>query len=170
MQLKTILNRVQKHRSFMYGRGRLVQGARLAIEVEVRARANSWAKCSGCGSAAPGYDTLSARRFEFVPLWGIAVFLVYAMRRVTCPSCGVKVEAVPWSSGKHQLTDTYAWYLARWARRLSWKEVAEVFHTSWEKCSARWRWRSSGDVRIRTYLESVRLASMRSHGNAALDS
>ena len=73
MQLKTILNRVQKHRSFMYGRGRLVQGARLAIEVEVRARANSWAKCSGCGSAAPGYDTLSARRFEFVPLWGIAV-------------------------------------------------------------------------------------------------
>ena len=85
MQLKTLLNRVQKHRSFMYGRGRLVQGARLAIEVEVRARANSWAKCSGCGSAAPGYDTLSARRFEFVPLWGIAVFLVYAMRRVTCP-------------------------------------------------------------------------------------
>ena len=133
MQLKTILNRVQKHRSFMYGRGRLVQGARLAIEVEVRARANSWAKCSGCGSATPGYDTLSARRFEFVPLWGIAVFLVYAMRRVTCPSCGVKVEAVLWSSGKHQLTDTYAWYLARWARRLSWKEVAEVFHTSWEK-------------------------------------
>ncbi len=41
MQLKTILNRVQKHRSFMYGPARLVQGARLAIEVEVRARANT---------------------------------------------------------------------------------------------------------------------------------
>ena len=68
-----------------------------------------------------------------MPLWGIAVFLVYAMRRVACASCGVKVETVPWASGKHQLTDTYAWFLARWARRLSWKEVAEVFHTSWEK-------------------------------------
>lgn len=31
------------------------------------------------------------------------------------------------------MTDTYAWFLARWAKRLSWKEVAEVFHTSWEK-------------------------------------
>ena len=31
---------------------------------------------------------------------------VYAMRRVSCPSCGVKVETVPWASDKHQLTDT----------------------------------------------------------------
>jgi transposase len=133
MQVQTILNRIQKHRSFVYGPARLVQASRLAIEVEVRARANSRAKCSGCGRAAPGYDTLPVRRFEFVPLWGIAVYLVYAMRRVACVSCGVKVEMVPWASGKHQLTDTYAWFLARWARRLSWKEVAEVFHTSWEK-------------------------------------
>ena len=133
MQVKTILNRIQRHRSFVYGPVRLVQGTRLALEVEVRPRANSWAKCSGCGKAAPGYDTLATRRFEFVPLWGIAVFLVYAMRRVACASCGVKVETVPWASGKHQLTDTYAWFLARWARRLSWKEVADVFHTSWEK-------------------------------------
>ena len=76
---------------------------------------------------------LPARRFEFVPLWGLAVFLVYAMRRVACPRCGVKVETVPWAAGKHQLTDTYAWFLARWAGRLSWKEVAEVFQISWEK-------------------------------------
>ena len=133
MQLKTILNRVQRHESFVYGPTRLTESGRLALEVEVRPRANTRAKCSGCGSTAPGYDTLAERRFEFVPVWGIAVFLLYAMRRVSCPRCGVKVEAVPWSSGKHQLTDTYAWFLARWARRLSWKEVAEVFHTSWEK-------------------------------------
>ncbi len=37
MQLKTILNRVQKHRSFVYGPARLVQGAQLTIEVEVHA-------------------------------------------------------------------------------------------------------------------------------------
>ena len=130
MQVKTILNRIQRHRSFVYGPVRLVQGTRVALEVEVRPRANAWAKCSGCGKAAPGYDTLATKRFEFVPLWGVAVFLVYAMRRVACASCAVKVETVPWASGKHQLTDTYAWFLARWARRLSWKEVAGVFHTS----------------------------------------
>ena len=133
MQLKTILNRVQKHRCFVYGEARLVQRGRLALEVEVRPRANSRAKCSGCGNPGPGYDTLPTRRFEFVPLWGMPVFFLYAMRRVACVRCNVRVEMVPWAQGKHQLTDTYAWFLATWAKRLSWKEVGEVFHTSWEK-------------------------------------
>ncbi len=37
-----------------------------------------------------------------------------------------------WASGKHRLTEVYAWFLARWARRLSWKEVAGVFDASWD--------------------------------------
>ena len=57
------------------------------------------------GQAAPGYDTLAPRRFEFVPLWGIAVFFVYVMRRVACGDCGVKVEAVPWASGKRTVAE-----------------------------------------------------------------
>jgi transposase len=65
-------------------------------------------------------------------LWGIKVFLVYAPRRVKCPDCGVRVEALPWALGKRGLTQAYAWFLARWARRLSWREVAVVFRTSWE--------------------------------------
>ena len=44
----------------------------------------------------------------------------------------MKVESVPWARGKHRLTRSYAWFLARWAKRLSCKEVAEVFHTSWD--------------------------------------
>lgn len=39
---------------------------------------------------------------------------------------------MPWAEGKNHLTTTYAWFFARWARRLSWKEVAEVFHTTWD--------------------------------------
>ncbi|MEC4676654.1 MAG: hypothetical protein VST72_07040 [Nitrospirota bacterium] len=39
---------------------------------------------------------------------------------------------MPWVTGKHRLTDTYAWFLAGWAKRLSWKEVAEAFHTTWD--------------------------------------
>lgn len=82
--------------------------------------------------ATTGYDRLAARRFEFVPLWGMPVFFCYAMRRVDCPRCGVKVEAVPWAEGKNHLTIVYAWFLAAWAKRMSWKEVAEAFRTSWE--------------------------------------
>ena len=40
---------------------------------------------------APGYDQLAERRFEFIPLWGFLVFLLYTMRRVDCRRCGVVV-------------------------------------------------------------------------------
>jgi transposase len=132
MQLKTILNRVQHFKSFVYGKIQWVEGEeRPAIEVEVLARKNSRPICSGCGRPAPGYDRLPERRFEFVPLWGIAVCFVYAMRRVDCPRCGVTVERVPWARGKSHLTIAYRWFLARWAKRLSWDEVATIFHTTW---------------------------------------
>ncbi len=133
MQLKTILNRVQKIKSFVYGAVRWIEeDEEPAIEIEVRRRANSRAECSRCGRRGPGYDTLPERRFEFIPFWGIKVFFLYAPHRVDCPCCGVKVERMPWATGKHRLTDAYAWYLAGWAKRLSWKEVAEAFHTTWD--------------------------------------
>ena len=43
------------------------------------------------------------------------------MRRVGCPRCGVKVGAIPSASGKHRLTDAYAWFLPGWAKRLSYR-------------------------------------------------
>jgi len=133
MQLKTILNRTQKFKSFVYGAVRWVEDAKEPmIEAELRPRSNSRPICSACGHRRPGYDTLPSRRFEFIPLWGIKVFFRYAPRRVDCPACGIRVERMPWSAGKHHLTETYAWFLAGWAKRLSWKEVAEAFRTSWD--------------------------------------
>jgi transposase len=132
MQLKTILNRVEYFKSFVYGKVRWVDAEEPTIEVQIEARRNGRPICSGCQHAAPGYDRLAERRFEFVPLWGIAVYFVYAMRRVECPTCGVKVEQVPWCDGKNQLTTTYRWFLAGWAKRLSWKGVACAFGTTWQ--------------------------------------
>lgn len=132
MQLQTILNRVQRHKSFVYDTVRFRDDAgRLALDIALQHRANSKPICSGCQQKRPGYDRLPARRFEFVPLWGMAVFYVYALRRVNCPRCGIKAEQVPWAHGKEQLTTTYQLFLARWAKRLSWQEVAHVFRTSW---------------------------------------
>jgi transposase len=62
----------------------------------------------------------------------IRVVLIYTMRRVKCAHCGVKVERVPWTDGKSQLTTEYKWFLAGWARRMSWKDVAVSFHVSWD--------------------------------------
>ena len=100
MQLQTILHRVQPYKSFVYRQARFRDGgAGPALDVQVEARANGRPTCSGCGQKRPGYDRLAARRFQFVPLWGIAVYFVYALRRVECPRCGVKVERVP---GRHR--------------------------------------------------------------------
>lgn len=133
MQLQTILNRVEKNKSFLYRRVRFTEYTdSLELEVEIVPRANGRPICSGCGQKRPGYDRQPLRRFQFVPLWNIAVFFVYALRRVNCPECGVVVEQVPWCEGKQAHTRTYQWFLAQWARRLSWQEVARVFGTSWQ--------------------------------------
>jgi transposase len=135
MLLKTILNRIDPHKSFVYGKDRMLEEeGKLAIEVEVEPRTNGRPICSGCGKPGPAYDHMpQPRRFEYVPLWGIAVYWIYTMRRVDCPRCGVKVERVPWAEGKSPMTTSYQWFLARWAKRLSWLEVARTFHTSWER-------------------------------------
>ena len=133
MHLKTILNRVEPIKPFVYEDVRTRrQAGQLVIEATIAARRNGCARCSGCGRRAAGYDRLPPRKFQFVPLWGIAVYFVYALRRVNCPACGVRVESVPWAEGKCQHTRTYQWFLARWARRLSWQGTARVFHTTWE--------------------------------------
>src|SRR5580692_6422910 len=133
LQLITILNRCHRFPGFVYRQARFSADGR-SIEIAVSPRMRSKAICSGCHRRAPGYDRLAERRFEFVPFWGFLVFLLYAMRRVDCPRCqAVVVEEVPWGDGKRTLTRAYMLFLARWARRLSWKETAVAFRTSWEK-------------------------------------
>ncbi len=132
MLLTRLLNACHHFPGFVYGTTRLCTHSN-TIEIDVRARIGSRACCSGCHQPARGYDQLPQRRFEFIPIWGFAVFLLYSMRRVECRRCGVEVEEVPWATGKHQLTRAYMLYLAHWARKLSWKETAQSFHTSWEK-------------------------------------
>src|SRR5256712_7059596 len=131
MQIKTILNRIQKQRGFVYGTVQVEeQIGSLALTIDIAPHRRNRPRCSGCGGSGRVYDRLTPRRFEFVPLWGLLVFFLYMMRRVACPRCGVTVEQVPWADGKHQLTTAYMWFLARWAKRLSWQEVATVFRTS----------------------------------------
>ncbi len=36
---------------------------------------------------------------------------------------------VPWAQGKRRLTHAYAVFLARWTRRLSWREVGSIYCT-----------------------------------------
>lgn len=132
IKLKTVLNFKERYPGFVYDDIRLIQEAsNPRLEVKVVARKGSKGTCSGCGKKRPGYDRLKQREFIHVPLWGITVLLLYCMRRLQCPTCGVVVETVPWSTGKSPLTTSYAWFLSQWAQLLSMKEVGRQFKLSW---------------------------------------
>jgi transposase len=140
--LKTLLNRVEKLEGFVYESSRMVHGGKAAgkksspvvvsIEIQVRERTGSQGKCSRCQKLAPSYDHQRKRRFQFVPLWGIPSYFHYAPRRLNCASCGIHVEHLPWALGKRPLTKSFAWFLATWAKLLSWQETSRAFKTSWE--------------------------------------
>lgn len=87
--------------------------------------------CSQCGSKGPGYDTLDERKWKHVPLWGIPVLLIYKPRRVNCPYCGIKVEAIPWTQGKSPLSIPLSVFLATLAREVAWQVVGRLFGFHW---------------------------------------
>ena len=101
-------------------------------------RGNIHQRCSAFpySSSFAGIQYSPKDRTCFNPglLGGFLVFLLYTMRRVDCRRCGVvAVEEVPWGDGKRTLTKADMLFLALWARRLSWKETADAFRTSWDK-------------------------------------
>jgi transposase len=135
LQVKTVLNAIQHFPGFVFQDiclQRHRDGQPRRIDITVEAHSGIPAKCSRCLQPAPGYDRLPQRSWLFVPLWGIQTFFLFAARRVQCATHGVVVEHVPWSDGKRPVTLAMMCFLSRWARRLSWRETARAFQTSWE--------------------------------------
>jgi transposase len=132
MLVKTLLNHCYRFKRFVYGTCRFEgNGDIIRIIVPIVPRKNSKPQCSGCGLFGTTYDHLQPRLFEFIPIWGIPVLFEYSMRRLSCATCNITVESVPWATGKHQKTLPYMGFLASWAEDLPWKRVGERFHTSW---------------------------------------
>ena len=71
MLIKTILNRIEKFKSFVYGtiKYEKITGEDVIV-VEVLARKNSKGKCPKCGKCCSTYDTQGERDYEYVPIWG----------------------------------------------------------------------------------------------------
>ncbi|HWJ18531.1 MAG TPA: transposase, partial [Geobacterales bacterium] len=128
------MNRIQRFTGFVYEEVQMHcrQGQPDFIEIRIAPHGGMRGRCSLCQRPAPGYDRLPERRWQFVPLWGIPTWFRYAPRRVKCAAHGVVVEQIPWSEGKRPVTCAMMGFLAHWGRRLSWRETAQVFQTSWE--------------------------------------
>ena len=139
--LKSILNNVQPIKGFVY------ESVRYSAVCRTRSR---WQWCHGKapkrGAAAvaelapPMTMRTRPRVWIMPPVFKFALVLIYTMRRVDCPVCGVVVEKVPWATGKYGLCDGFRLFLAHWARKLSWEEVAVSFKVSWADVYASVQW------------------------------
>jgi len=140
MRIQKILKHFYPLKGFCYGKAEL-DTKRNIINVEINARKNSKIKCSGCGKEYKVYyDKLKSRKFEFLHIFCYTVYFIYGLRRVNCKNCGVKVEEIPWATGKYQLTKIYMAFLASWAKDLAWSRVAKRFGTSWRKVAESVKW------------------------------
>jgi transposase len=138
---KSILNKVQPVKGFVYESVRYSSAVPDAIEAEMVPRQGFQARCSGCGRFCPCYNHANRRRLWLTPpLFKFTLVLMYTMRRVACATCGVVVEKVPLATGKHSLCDGLRLLLARWARKLSWEETALSFKVSWADVYASVQW------------------------------
>jgi transposase len=141
LTLPSILRRVLPLKGFCYRAAHWDQKTGAAIEIELEPRKGARACCGNCRRPASGYDRAAQeRRWQFISLWAITVFFVYRPRRVQCRRCGVRVEHLPWASGKLRLCNALRIFLAQWARLLSWKETAVRFAVSWADVYSSVKW------------------------------
>lgn len=97
------------------------------------AKATWKSTCFASGRREPGYDRLETRHFRFVPVLGLPTLKVCAMHREACPRCGTpKVKKLLRADSKHRPTKAFGWFVASWAKRLSWQGAARIFDTPWD--------------------------------------
>lgn len=139
--VKAILNHVHPIRGFVYEDERLVRrGNRRCLEVTIRPHAQRGPLCGVCRKPGTCHGHTEERKWTFVPLLGLEVTLKYTPRRVDCATDGVRVEFMPWNEGKRPTACAMMQFLGNWARRLSWKETAEIFKVSWQTVQHSVQW------------------------------
>jgi transposase len=141
LTLTSILKRVLPLKGFCYRWAGWDEHTGEVIEIGLAARKGARACCGNCRRPAPCYDlTRETRRWQFIGLWAIAIFFLYRPRRVQCRRCGVRVELLPWATGKLRLCNALRVYLAQWARLLSWQDVALRCQVSWADVYGAVKW------------------------------
>jgi transposase len=95
-------------------------------------------RCGACGltvrRVAP--TRRPERRWQDLAMRDYTVWLVYAPSRVWCPSCGLRVERIPWADQWQRVTHVLARAVATLARELDWAAVAEHFRLNWKTVEA----------------------------------
>lgn len=109
-----------------------VLGVEVVDDGIVVAVAPRWARCrcSGCGRQGKAYDRRE-RTWRHLDLGGMKCELRYALRRVACERCGVKVEVVPWAEVDSGFTRPFEDMVALMAQKTDRTTVAGLLRVAW---------------------------------------
>ncbi|MCA9299515.1 MAG: ISL3 family transposase, partial [Phycisphaerales bacterium] len=109
------------------------EGADLIVEVSVRGRA----ACPGCGSLRrPIYDHRPARRWRHVDFGQHRCFLEAPLRRVCCPKCGVRTEAVRWAPPRSGFTYAFEDLVGWLAKKTDKTAITTLLGIAWRTVGA----------------------------------
>jgi transposase len=92
--------------------------------------------CSACGRSCDKYHDHSERWVRDLPILGAETHLCFPRFRVACPTCGPKLEHLPWLSKHARVTMRFAEHVAALCEVMSIKHVAALYRLSWNAVKA----------------------------------
>lgn len=88
-------------------------------------------RCGDCGKRGEEYGAPRSRVWRHLDLGGMKTLLRYAIRSVSCTTCGVRVEEVPWAHSGSRFTMEFENQVAYLAQRCDKSSVAEQMRVTW---------------------------------------
>ncbi len=92
--------------------------------------------CSACGQVCQRVHDRARRRWRHLDLGGQRCFIEYELRRVRCPDCGVRVEALPWARAGARHTRDFEDLAAFLAQQMAKAPIARLLRIGWDTVGA----------------------------------
>jgi transposase len=105
----------------------------VTVRVALRRRL---AACSACGQVCRSVHDRSWRRWRHLDLGGQRCHIEYELRRVRCPDCGVRVEAVPFARPGARHTRDFEDLVAFMAQQMAKQPITRLLRIGWDTVGA----------------------------------
>jgi transposase len=106
------------------------------VVIELAAQPDTARRCGRCGEVTQDVHETIVRRIRELPILDADTWLLIPLARVSCPACGPTTEALSWLDRYARMTKRFAESVARLARVLPIKQVADHYGLHWETVKA----------------------------------
>lgn len=88
--------------------------------------------CSGCGQLGGAIHGRRVKRWRHLDLGCTRCLIECELRRLWCPDCGARYEAVPWARGGSRYTRDFEDVVAWLAQQMAKKPIAGLMRIAWD--------------------------------------